>query len=597
MAGTAKPRAGDRLSAWEEVRSVLLLVRDIRAADKVNGLQQRRVRLRKLARQPYFHRFRTGQDDEARGTAICATVFRSLRALRQELPPTAKTSAGLPEDKAILLWFTLVVGGLSLQELSADLRQLFDDAASTRPGDVTKRAMRMRGLMWHPGNHPRLEAQPGIEKILHAVQFAFDRAELASSSFDWEWERLQDWKDQQQLLTFLCYLAPGPVHLTFVCAGAHVLPSPLRRTFKDREAIQNLLSILDDRGLLKRRSRAGQPQIALPKRVRDELRDRITPSQRRLILDQSLRFLTEALPPDTHFFMAWPQWRANLPQVHALLTESAEISSLQLRRAHLLDRRSVFFREADQNTSAALADSRAAVELAEAAGAPNPGEYAIYLGNLAIAEERSNQWKSAVGHFDQALAVTKECRGSENDDYAETLSLKANALHHAGRISAAGRCYAEAEQIIRRVYAKDPDDTVAQVYRAVLNDHASFLLRHNARSRPRDRGRARKLLDEVALITDQSDHGWFEVHSNLAQLTFAERQWQQAYELLEQLLTFCESNFGEVSLQTFATLRDLTDAAEALGLVDKAREFDLRAHEIDDKLAAADDIAKGGEAD
>jgi hypothetical protein len=60
-------------------------------------------------------------------------------------------------------------------------------------------------------------------------------------------------------------------------------------------------------------------------------------------------------------------------------------------------------------------------------------------------------------------------------------------------------------------------------------------------------------------------------------------------------LTFCETRFGVNSLETFATLCDLTEVAQALGHPDEAEEFDRRAHEVDDELAAADEFDEGVE--
>jgi tetratricopeptide (TPR) repeat protein len=426
----------------------------------------------------------------------------------------------LPKDKTILLWFMLVGDALSSpQELSRRVPWLFNDLMSDRPSDIAKRTSRIRGIMWHPGDHPRLNAQPGIESISQAISFALGHPESAESSFDLEWERLERRQDQLQFLSALAYLGSSPVPMRLVFEGARVLPSPLRRTLSDASAVKNLLFILTNRGLLRRQGTGADLAVILPGRVRAELRRRTSSRQRRLILDRCLRFLTEALPPDTHHFAAWSEWRSSLPHVAAVLDQSAGFPSMKMLRAHLLDRRSVFFRDAESNLTAALTDARSAVMLAESTNLPNPGEYSIFLGNLAITENRVGMYDEAVEHFDAALKVTRDSRGVDNEDYAGTLELKANMLSFAGKTREATRAYAEAEEIIRRIYEQDPSEDVVQVYREVLNDYAAFLLRGHAHRRPADRDLARKMLREAIATMDERDHGWFQAHSNLAAIS------------------------------------------------------------------------------
>jgi tetratricopeptide (TPR) repeat protein len=587
----SKSTTAEVFPEWVTLRQLLLLVRDIRAADRDDALELRRSKLRELADASYFASFRPDKNDQARATEIVIRILRAVNAESREVPRVAYTPAGRLDDKAVLLWFAMINQGLTPDALSRMLRALFTETKSDTAQDIQKRTGLIRRVMWHPGDHPRLASRPGIERIVQAVRYALESPDDELSLFELEWDRLTAHKDQLQLLSFLAFMAPEALSMEWVLEGAHVLPSPLRRTIVDAEARNALLSVLVNRTLV-RRPRA--TVIVLPKRVRQEIRRRTSTRERRLILDRGLRFLTEVLPPDTHHFAAWPTWQALLAHLDATLAQAAEFPALRMRCAHLLDRRSVFFRNSAQNYSRAIADSRSAVALAEAAGVPDAGEYAIFLGNLAMAEDFSGDPESALSHFDQALEVTRRNLGAEHEDYAETLNLKANALSQAGKVNAARRSYAKAERIIRRVHAKDSRPFITQVFREILNDYAAFLLNSDPTvRRAGDVKLAVKMLREAAAMMDEADAGWFQVHSNLAQVAQAEGRWQDFHDDLQPLLKFSRTHFGPRSLQTYAVLRDLADACRALGRNREAIEYDQLAHEVDDDLAAADDVEEG----
>jgi tetratricopeptide (TPR) repeat protein len=179
--------------------------------------------------------------------------------------------------------------------------------------------------------------------------------------------------------------------------------------------------------------------------------------------------------------------------------------------AHLLDRLAVYYREVDNDAPAAVEAGERAIALADRAGRPDPEEYAIYLGNYAMALRFAHRMPDAVAAMDRSLEVTRDSLGTEHEEYVGSLGIKGSILGSWKRYAEAREARQEALTIIRRVMARRPEPAVRQTMVEILNDYAAFLLR-GAPDLPEDApGQAVALLDEALAQLDRGDYVWRQV--------------------------------------------------------------------------------------
>jgi hypothetical protein len=243
-------------TVWSErFRGGLVAVRDVIYARDCSTPDDERKALRVVAGHPAFDGLGLTGDRLARGKWITQRVVGALGALRGQLPPTAATAAGSPADKAVLLWADALSEGLHPDQLA----RRFPDLLPGRADSSTRAAaaLRVRAVMWLPGNRPLRASEAGITAIYHAVTAALQMhggsaPTLTDAGFEYEWQRLSrdQPREQRQLVTLLGFLAPEPLPLSMLRDGWEALPSPLRRTARRPADLARLVERLTDRALV-----------------------------------------------------------------------------------------------------------------------------------------------------------------------------------------------------------------------------------------------------------------------------------------------------------------------------------------------------------
>ena len=243
-------------TVWSKrFRSGLLAVRDVvYARDHLTPDEEHKA-LRVVADHPAFNGLGLAGARLARGKWITQRVVGALDALREQLPPIAATAAGNPTDKAALLWVHALSEGLHPDKLA----RRFPDLLPGRTDSTTRAAavLRVRGAMWLPGNRPLRASEAGITAVYYAMTVALQAVSdsaptLAETSFDYEWKRLirDQPREQRQLVTLLCFLAPEPLPLSMLRDGWEAVPSPLRRTVRCAADLARLVEHLTDPALV-----------------------------------------------------------------------------------------------------------------------------------------------------------------------------------------------------------------------------------------------------------------------------------------------------------------------------------------------------------
>jgi tetratricopeptide (TPR) repeat protein len=578
-------------AAWcQQFRRGLVAVGRVAFARDHTGPEEELKALQRVAEHPAFQGLGPSGDRLTRGKWIALRVVAAVGALQGRLPPTASTAGGEPRDKAVLLWAYALSEGLNPTELAGRFPDLLPARAGN--GDRSEQALRVaaalrvRGVMWLPGNRPLRASEAGIAAVYRAVTTALqvlgdEAPTVADVSFDNDWQRLSRdrRRDELQLVTLLAFLAPQPLPLSMVQDGWEALPPPLRRRVRGRDELNALAEQLTQRGLVG----SDRETVVCGQSTQERIRRRLNDRAERSAVTFVLRFLRAALPANTHFHEAWTVWRPALAHVEAAVGHSERLGVRLEDAAHLLDRLAVYHREAENDADTAITAGQRAIAVADRAGRPDPEEYAIYLGNYSMALRQARRLAEAVEVMDRSLQVTQDSLGIEHEEYAGSLSIKGNILEAWKRYTEAGEAHRQALTIIRKVMDRRPEQEVQQTLVEILNDYAAYLLRDKP-GLPEDAiGQAVALLDEALTHLAQGGYGWRQVMMNRARALQSMGQLTAAEQTFRDLVAFCEQAYGDPSYELSVALRDLAEVLQELGSPEYEEVY-LRAHEVDDRV-------------
>jgi tetratricopeptide (TPR) repeat protein len=520
-----------------------------------------------------------------RGKWIAERVSKVGAVLVQSFEEAGVSAGRAPADKASYLWGLALSEGLTLDELCTRCSDLFTSRASNDRLSLTAIKNRIRGAMWLPGNHPLRLAQPGIERVFFRVISSLQEKSarqrwMQSATFDYEWKRLENFPAERQLMSILAFFAAYPVPMALIEDAWEALPTKLRREIHDHGNVEAVVRSLESRELVSTEQRA----IVVSERTRIQVLKKLdSKAATERGTSQAVRILKAGLPPDTHHHTAWSSWRASLPHVEAAIQRSTETHVGTEYAAYLLDRASVFVRQAEDDALKAAQYAERAVSVAESDGCPDARQYAIYLANHAMALSNAQERESAISQMDKSLQVTKATIGEVSEEFAGSLNVKANMLKYAKRSKEALEAHELSLQTIRLVLAvhAQPSHEVQSTFMEILNDYAADLLQ-SAPSVEHAK-LAMELLNEADSMLEKGDYGWGQVQLNLANALKQKGDLKAAMEKLDELVCYTEEAYGPTSFELYAVLRDLSDVLNELGHP-RYEEVYMRAHEIDDQL-------------
>ncbi|MFG2085872.1 tetratricopeptide repeat protein [Spirillospora sp. NPDC048824] len=568
----------------------LVGVRDAVRARNLSLPDQERRALRRIADHPGFAGLGPPIEPLARGKWIAARATAAVHSLAAALPPTAFTAVGLPADKAIVLWDRTLQNGLGPPELtrrSADLFGELRPRSSSTPRTALE--MRIRSVMWLPGNHSMKGAASGITQVFHAITTALQIPDgpvlpsLADSSFDYEWTRLFEHRppEQRQLVTLLCFMAAAPFPLALLSEGWDALPSPLRTVVRDPARLASLVTEVAAHGWF----RTDPSAVTCAAEVQERVRSRLRRSAERTACSFVLRFLRAALSPDTHHHESWDGWRLAPPHVEAAAGQAERLDVRLSDAAYLLDRLSVYQRSADHDAPTAAETARHAVAICERTGISDPEAYSVIVGNLALALEQDRRFPEAIAAIEESLEVRARIFGTEDSDYAGTLSIKGYLLERAKRFTEAREAHQEALATMRRIVRRQPGRSTLETLVEVLNDYAACLRRGEPRADASAEAlrTAMRLLDEALHLVERGAYGWKQVMVNRAHVLRLEGRLDEAETIFRDLVDYCEATYGDPSYELYVALRELSELLWERDSPDYDAVY-LRAHEVDDAI-------------
>jgi tetratricopeptide (TPR) repeat protein len=597
-----QPRADETFSqaAWEVLREPLLTISQVTKAGKEqSGLSKRkadpdrarelmaleRKLLRQIATHPALEGLGIKAPDQDRGKWIVERVSAVGERLILDAE-IARSSGGLvAPDIATYLWGLALRDGQDLDGLCATARDehLFSPREVGGEGGPTWIRSRVRGAMWRRSNYPLKKAQPGIERVffdvLSSLQSTSDLQRwMQRVTFDYEWRRLEGFVAERQLIIILSFFAADhPVPLGLLEKAWEALPTVLRGKVHEDDDLEGLVQSLGSRELVV----AGDRTVAIPTGVQRHVLEKQDSKEIERSTFQATRILKAGLPWYTHHHTAWSLWRPSIPHVEAATQRSIRSRIGTRNAAHLLDRASVFFLEAENDALRASQYSARAISVAEEDGCPDVDEYAIYLINHAKALFELQQVNKALSYMDRSLEVTKATVGEASEAFAGSLNIKGNMLKRMKRYVEAGEIFELSLSTIRKVLLTDPTPEAKSTLIEILIDYAGGLL--ETPSYPERTNRALELLHEADLMLDEGDYGWRQVQLNLSAALKQSGDLETAAGNLRHLACYSETAYGSWSYELYATLAALAEVLGELGHPEYDEVY-LRAHQIDDRL-------------
>lgn len=571
---------------WPEMRDAMSLISAAiwasgRAGEESAAIERRL--LRQVGNHPTFNKLAIKAAPLERGKWIAGRVSAASARLVTDFVADGVRADREPGDKATYLWGLALSAGLTVDELCSPGAEIFSprNPAAHFGRDAIK--SRIRGAMWLSGNHPLQSAKPGIDLVRSVVISSLQGRSaqeqwMQSATFDYEWQRLERFPAERQLLTIVAFFAAlQPVPFDLLDNAWEALPTKLRREVREHGSVGGVATSLDTRELVAVKGQA----LIISERTRNQVLEKLDPKAKERGTFEALRILKAGLPADTHHHTTWSAWRTSMPHVDTATERSAKNGVGHEYAAHLLDRASVFLRQGNGEATRASQYAARAVSLAEEHGRPDAAQFAIYLSNHAMALSHLHKYDLAISQMDRSLDVTKATVGAVTEEFAGSLNVKANMLKHAGETRKAEEAHALSLETIRSVLGVNPTEEAQGTLVEILNDYAADLLQ--ASPSPVRANLAMELLKEADVMLTKGDYGWSQIQLNLADALRQTGDLQGASVTLRKLERYTETAYGPVTLERFAALHAL---AEVLKELDDPQydEVYLLAHEIDDQL-------------
>jgi tetratricopeptide (TPR) repeat protein len=379
-----------------------------------------------------------------------------------------------------------------------------------------------------------------------------------------------------QLLELCAYLAPEAIPLDLFTRHADLLPNPLAQAAADPLKFSDLLTVLVDFSLAKRKADG----LQLHRLVQAAIRSR-QPTPIYEPLPSVLKLLEVDLPADIMDApQDWPRWTRLLPHVlaatgHRLVQPIRDMSGAQLSVSLLLDTSGSYLqvhgraREARPLLEQALAIDQALY------GQDNPA-VTTALNNLALVLRDLGDPAAARPLLEQALTIDQDAYGRDHPSTATDLNNLALVLQDLGDPAAARPLLEQALTIAQATYGHDHSMTAT-----ALNNFATVLqdLGEPASARP---------LLEQALAVDQSNYG-FEHPAvasdmgNLATVLWDLGERTAARQLLEHSLAIFEAVYGPDHPTVANGQKNLASVLHDLGEDEASQRLLERARAIEPK--------------
>lgn len=133
--------------------------------------------------------------------------------------------------------------------------------------------------------------------------------------------------------------------------------------------------------------------------------------------------------------------------------------------------------------------------------------YSVALTQQALTFQRQGKLAESIDYLDKVIAIRRVGEYIDRSSVAETLNLKASALHQLGRFDEAITVCTEAKSIYEKYFGKKHD-----YYGMTVSNLANYYISRNA---PGDRQRAVELGEEAVAVLPKSQTAYAQALNNL----------------------------------------------------------------------------------
>lgn len=522
---------------------------------------------------------------EDRGRWIAARVRERLNQLAESRHPISPIGT-----RAIRCWAVFIDEGRTPIEIYHEHRDLLPQREAT--DSPAARRGRVHSLMWAGGAHGDKDSIDGLQLIAAELRSALstdlpEGTVMDVTTLDYEWRRLGQVRPEGcDLLQALARLAPGePLPQALLRAAGDCLPGLIPDICAQPDRLRATLTELRGRGLVELK----RDSVHIAARIAPLMVDRATAAQNLRWTSAMLRFLTSALPDDTHSVRSWDLWQAGYPHVLALCA-AGERDQVNLGDvAYLLDRASVYAREGLEDADVAIALGERALEVSLSMDSNDPVLHSDCAGNLALAYRLANRFEDALVVSGRGLQELAAAIGEKTEAYAESLNVHGSLLASIGRRNDAERAHALAIAILDELGGEEPTGSIRALLIEALNDHAVQLLEVRHRPGATRAGRveqAKRQLIRASRLMKQHDYGWTQIELNLGLLSHETGDLGAARTHLEAVRDYCRESMPGPSTTAIAALKALSEVYQDLGLPN-AQTILREARRLDDELAPA----------
>ena len=250
-----------------------------------------------------------------------------------------------------------------------------------------------------------------------------------------------------QLLDLLAWMAPEPVPLDLFTSHPDVLPEPLTDAARDRLVWAETVGALADWFFVRRN---GTEVTIAHRLLQQSLRARHHRLPGTSSVSTVLKLLTSAAPLQiTDAPEHWPQWRALIPHVLAVIDDAPDDDI-----AWLLDRTATYMQITGRRSEARLLFERAVASYEATRGPDDLGTAATFTNFSQVLRDMGD-YDHAQLLLDKALAIVETARGRDHPDAASILHNIGYLLGHQGLYEDSRGPYERALRIRETTFGPD----------------------------------------------------------------------------------------------------------------------------------------------
>ncbi|MCD4845337.1 MAG: tetratricopeptide repeat protein [Methanosarcinales archaeon] len=257
------------------------------------------------------------------------------------------------------------------------------------------------------------------------------------------------------LLNLCAFLAPDDIYEELIKEGAKYLPNSLA------SAVINSLIFNDAIKSLRRYSlmEVTAGTMSVHRMVQAVVRDKLTDDDKKKWAEVAVQIVDSAFPDDSDDVVTWTQCSRLLPHALAAAEYSEELDVAANATGRLLNATGLYLQGRAQFIEAKKNYERA-LEIVEAAYAPNYPDVAAFVNNLGRILHDLGDLQGAKGNIERALEIGEAAYAPNHPKVAICVNNLGRVLHDLGDLEGAKENFERALELNLECYGEKHPNTV-----------------------------------------------------------------------------------------------------------------------------------------